>query len=90
MTWTQIQNRAHAAVAALSAVALAVSGAATVIAGIITEFGGHVSALDLSAKTAAVSTGALLLSKLIDSANNALGGSTTPAPPVTAGPAAGA
>ena len=77
-----ILNRSHAALAAVSAVLLVASAAATGIAGIIMAFGGHVSAIDVSAKATLAGATVALLSKGIDSVNDAWRsrGATSPGP----------
>jgi hypothetical protein len=77
-----IADRAHQVLAVISAIVLAVSGGATVIAGVILAFGGHVTAVDITGKTALASGALLVLSKLIDSVNDAWrNAGTTPNPP---------
>lgn len=74
MNLANLKEQAHHFLAVGSAVALGVSGAATLVAQVIDEFGGHVTTVQITGLTALVSGLFLLGSKLIDSANNAITG----------------
>lgn len=73
--FSKAREVAHAAVAVLGALA----GAQALVLTFLASFGVHISALDLSQKVGAAGAVLALLSKGIDSLNNAI---TTKAPPV--------